>query len=63
MFTFSYSTRWRTGKPHLLSPASTIPDFNEQPGRYRVVTASPTMEPITTMGGVRILPDIDPVRN
>jgi putative intracellular protease/amidase len=33
------------------------PQFQREPGRYRVVTAGLTREPITTMGGVRILPE------
>ena len=33
------------------------PQFQREPGRYRVVTAGLTREPITTMGGMRILPD------
>jgi putative intracellular protease/amidase len=33
------------------------PQFQRAPGRYRVVTAGLTREPITTMGGVRILPE------
>jgi putative intracellular protease/amidase len=34
------------------------PQFQSQPGRYRVVTAAASLAPITTMGGVRIQPDI-----
>lgn len=34
------------------------PRFHKHPGRYRVVTVGSTREPITTMGGLRILPDI-----
>ena len=33
------------------------PEFQSEPGRYRVVTAAATLAPITTMGGVRIEPD------
>ena len=32
--------------------------WQRQPGRYRVVTVGPTQEPVTTMGGLRITPDI-----
>lgn len=32
--------------------------FQRQPGRYRVVTVAESPDPITTMGGVRILPDV-----
>ena len=34
------------------------PQFQCQPGRYRIVTVASTTHPITTMGGMRILPDI-----
>jgi len=34
------------------------PQFQRLPGRYRIVTAGLTREPIMTMGGVRIQPDI-----
>lgn len=33
------------------------PRFQQVPGRYRVVTVAASQTPITTMGGVRILPD------
>lgn len=32
--------------------------YQKAPGRYRVVTVAATAEPITTMGGLRIVPDI-----
>jgi putative intracellular protease/amidase len=34
------------------------PRFQKHPGRYRILTVGPTRKPITTMGGVRILPDL-----
>lgn len=34
------------------------PRFQKMPDRYRLVTVGPTHQPITTMGGLRILPDI-----
>ena len=34
------------------------PEFQCDPGRYRVVTAAATLAPVTTMGGVRIQPDV-----
>ena len=34
------------------------PQFQRAPGRYRVVTVGSTTQPITTMGGMRILPEI-----
>ena len=44
------------------------PQFQREPGRYRVVAAGLTREPIATMGGMRILPEttlseIDPDRS
>lgn len=32
--------------------------FQHRPGRYRVVTVGETRRPVTTMGGLRIIPDI-----
>jgi putative intracellular protease/amidase len=34
------------------------PQFQRNPGRYRVLTVGATREAITTMGGVRIVPDL-----
>jgi putative intracellular protease/amidase len=34
------------------------PSWQREPGRYEVVTAAATREPVTTMGGARVLPDI-----
>jgi putative intracellular protease/amidase len=34
------------------------PQFQTHPGRYRVVTVAATLAPVTTMGGVRIEPDV-----
>jgi len=33
-------------------------DWQKQPGRYRVATVGETTAPVTTMGGVRITPDL-----
>lgn len=33
-------------------------DWQREPGRYAVVTVGETAEPVTTMGGVRITPDM-----
>lgn len=40
------------------------PSWQQQPGRYTIATVGPTAEPVTTMGGLRIVPDmvIDDVR-
>ena len=55
MFTFSYSTRWQTGKLAFAIAGINNPQFQRKPGRYRVVTVGLTTQPVTTMGGVRIL--------
>jgi len=34
------------------------PQFQSVPGRYRVVTAATSLAPVTTMGGVRIQPEV-----
>ncbi|MBB5957778.1 putative intracellular protease/amidase [Saccharothrix tamanrassetensis] len=34
------------------------PAFQKVPGRYRVQTVAATLDPITTMGGLRVLPDL-----
>ncbi|MER6944341.1 type 1 glutamine amidotransferase family protein [Nonomuraea sp. NPDC000554] len=32
--------------------------FHREPGGYEIVTVGPSLEPITTMGGQRVLPDL-----
>ena len=46
---------WETGyaTAHIRRPS-----WQREPGRYSVATVGPTREPVTTMGGVRIVPDI-----
>jgi putative intracellular protease/amidase len=34
------------------------PQWQRQPGRYRVVTVGATREPVTSMGGMRVVPDV-----
>ena len=34
------------------------PAFQKQPGRYRVRTVAATRDPVTTMGGLRVVPDL-----
>ncbi|MCQ4121790.1 type 1 glutamine amidotransferase family protein [Rhodococcus tibetensis] len=34
------------------------PTWHKQPGRYAVATVGATLSPITTMGGMRVVPDI-----
>ena len=45
---------WEIG--HLTSHVNSDA-YQRQPGRYRVVTVAAAAEPVTTMGGLRILPD------
>lgn len=33
-------------------------EFQREPGRYRVVTVGATRDPVTTKGGLRVLPDL-----
>jgi putative intracellular protease/amidase len=33
------------------------PSWQREPGRYRIVTVGPSAEPVTTMGGLHIVPD------
>jgi putative intracellular protease/amidase len=46
---------WETGyaTAHIRRPS-----WQREPGRYDVATVGPSREPVTTMGGMRILPDI-----
>ncbi|WP_207839203.1 DJ-1/PfpI family protein [Williamsia soli] len=46
---------WETG--HAVAHINN-PEYQAHPGRYRIRTVGPTTEPITTAGGVRIVPDI-----
>ena len=55
LFVFDSMADW---EPAFAIAGINNPRFQRNPGRYRVVTAGPTREPITTMGGVRIQPDI-----
>ena len=34
------------------------PSWQRDPGRYGLVTVGPTTEPVTTMGGLRVVPDL-----
>ncbi len=34
------------------------PRFQREPGRYKIVTVAPTLNPVTTAGGVRVVPDL-----
>jgi hypothetical protein len=46
---------WETGyaTAHIVRPS-----WQREPGRYGVTTVGPTRAPMTTMGGVRITPDL-----
>lgn len=46
---------WETGyaTAHIARPS-----WQREPGRYRIATVGLTGEPITTMGGMRIMPDM-----
>ena len=54
LFAFDSMADW---EPALAVAAINNPQFQQAPGRFRVVTVGITREPITTMGGIRILPD------
>ena len=55
LFVFDSLSDWEPG--YAIAGINT-PAFQRTPGRYRVATVGPSTEPITTMGGVRVLPDI-----
>lgn len=46
---------WEAG--YLVSRVNN-PQAQTEPGRYAVATVASTLEPVTTMGGLRILPDL-----
>lgn len=55
LFVFDSMADWESA---LAIAAINNPQFQQAPGRFRVVTVGLTRDPVTTMGGVRILPDI-----
>lgn len=55
LFVFDTMADWEAA---LAVAAINSPRFQAEPGRYRVLTVAATLEPVTTMGGVRILPDV-----
>jgi putative intracellular protease/amidase len=55
LFVFDSMADW---EPAFAIAGINSPRFQSNPGRYRVVTVGSTTQPITTMGGIRILPDI-----
>lgn len=54
LFVFDSMADW---EPALAVAAINNPQFQQAPGRFRVVTVGLTREPVTTMGGIRILPE------
>src|SRR5581483_991330 len=55
LFVFDTMADWEAS---LAIAAINDPQFQQVPGRYRVVTVGPSREPVVTTGGLRILPDL-----
>jgi putative intracellular protease/amidase len=55
LFVFNGLADW---EPAFAIAGINNPRFQREPGRFRVATVGTTANPVTTMGGVRILPDI-----
>src|SRR5919202_2690133 len=55
LFVFNTLADWETG---FAIAGINNPALQKHPGRYRVQTVSLDAEPVTTIGGVTILPDI-----
>jgi putative intracellular protease/amidase len=55
LFVFNTLADWETG---FAVAGINNPAFQKHPGRYRVQTVGLNAEPVTTIGGVTILPDI-----
>jgi putative intracellular protease/amidase len=55
LFVFDTLADWEAG--YAISGINN-PDFQKQPDRYRVQTLGLTSDPVTTLGGVTILPDV-----
>lgn len=55
LFVFTALADW---EPAFAIAAINNPAFQVQPGRYRVKTVGVSIEPVTTIGGVTILPDM-----
>jgi putative intracellular protease/amidase len=55
LFVFSSMADW---EPALAIAGINNPRFQREPGRFRVSTVGLNNDPITTMGGIRILPDL-----
>ncbi len=55
LFVFDTLADWETG--YAIAGINN-PDAQANPGRYQIKTVGLTTEPVTTIGGVRILPDL-----
>jgi putative intracellular protease/amidase len=55
MFVFDSMADWEAA---FAVGAINRPEFQSRPGRFQVVTTAMSLAPITTMGGVRIQPDV-----
>ena len=55
LFVFNTLADWETG---FAVAGINNPDLQKHPGRYQIQTVGLNAEPITTIGGVTILPDI-----
>jgi len=55
LFVFGTLADWETG---YAVAGINNPDLQKQPGRYQIETVGLTAKPGTTIGGIRILPDI-----
>lgn len=55
LFVFNTLADWETG---YAVAGINNPDMQKQPGHYQIQTVGLTAEPVTTIGGVTILPDI-----
>jgi putative intracellular protease/amidase len=55
LFVFNTLADWETG---YVVAGINNPDMQKQPGRYQIQTVGLTAEPVTTIGGLRIIPDM-----
>ncbi len=56
VFVFDTLSDW---EPSYAVAGINNPMFQVQPGRYVVKTVGPSTKPVTTMGGITVLPDMD----
>jgi putative intracellular protease/amidase len=55
VYVFDTLADWEVG--HAIGYINT-PEYQTQPGRYRTRSVGPTREPVTTIGGLKITPDL-----